>query len=187
MPEQMKIKAQEHGLIRLFAVDLPPESIQTFQTRQFGEGDQDIWPLRDALGATYLDEDFIELFDVADLEELGLAGYMQQGLGIAQQDINEARAQIDQITGHVLIVLSNAFDGLAQDLTPNAPLRWIGTFTEEGSPVQFKPLQSAAAKGSVAETKPAKTQNPHLTLLAAIAALPILIGLIALLVWLVAR
>lgn len=186
MPEQMKIKAQEHGLIRIFAVDLHPEETIAFKERQFVEDDES-WPLKDALGATYLDEDFIEFFDVADLEDLGLAGYMVQGLGIAEKDVDEARAQIEQITGPVLIVLSNAFDGLEQVLTPKSPLRWVGTFKEEGAAVQFKPLQSAAAKGSVAETKPDKAYNPHLTVLAAIVALPILIGLVALIVWLVAR
>lgn len=186
MPEQMKVKAQEHGLIRLFTVDLPPEEIEAFQSRQFGE-DNDHWPLRDALTATYLDEDFIEFFDVADLEELGLAGYMVQGLGIAQKDVDEVSAQIDQISGHVLIVLSNAFDGFVQTLNPKIPLRWIGTFEEEGADVQFKPLKSAAAQGSVAETPQAKASNPHLMILAAIVALPVLIGLFALIVWLVLR
>ncbi|UZD90205.1 hypothetical protein [Cognatishimia activa] len=186
MPEQMKVKAQEHGLIRIFAVDLPPEEADRFDHRTFDD-DLGTWPLRDALGADYLDEDFIEFFDVADLEELGLAGYMVQGLGIARKDVDEVRAQIDQISGHVLIVLSNAFDGFEQTLNPKAPLRWIGTFEEEGADVQFKPLKSAAAKGSVAETPPAKASNPHLMVLTAIVALPVLIGLIALIVWLVLR
>lgn len=184
MPEQMKVKAQEHGLIRIFAVDLPSEEIKAFKSRTF-EGDEDKWPLRYALGATYLDEDFVECFDIADLEELGLAGYMTQGLGIAQADVAEARAQIDQLSGHVVIVLSNAFDGIEQTLSTRAPLKWIGTFKEEGAAVQFKPLQSEAAKGSVAETPDAKARNPHLTLLAAIVALPILIGLLSLIFWLI--
>ncbi|SHH28204.1 hypothetical protein [Cognatishimia maritima] len=185
MAEQMSVSSQEHGLVRVFAVDLPAEDIAAFKERTLS-GDQERWPLRSALGATYLDEDFIELFDVADLEELGLSGYMAQGLGIAADEITEARRQLDTVEGYVLIVLSKAFDGVKQTLTPRRPLRWIGTFKEEGAGVQFKPLQSEAAKGSVSDTPNAKTKNPHLMVMAAILALPILITLIALIVWLIA-
>jgi len=186
MPEQMSVKAQEHGLIRIFSVDLPADQIDNFQDRTYDD-DADGWPLRDALTAKYLDEDFIECFDVAVLEELELTGYMIQGLGISQKDVDEVRTQIENISGHVLVVLSNAFGGFAQELSPQAPLKWIGTFKEEGAEVKFQPLKSDAAQGSVADTPNAKTSNPHLMVLAAIVALPILIGLFALLVWLVLR
>lgn len=186
MPERMTIIAQEHGLIRLFAIDLPPEQIEGFKERRF-DGEAHRWPLKDALTATYLDEDFVECFDVAVLEELGLAGYMVQGLGIAQKDVDDVRAQIESISGHVLIVLSNAFDGVEQTLSPKPPLRWIGTFQEEGTKVQFKPLQSKTTERSVSETPNAKPTNPHFAVIAAIIALPVLFGLVALIVWLAAR
>lgn len=182
MTDKMQIKANEHGLIRLFAVDIPPEDPPAFNA-QSAIG----WPLQNALGAAQLNADFVECFDVSDLEELGLAGYMAQGLGIAEQDIAEARVQIDAIKGPVVIVLSKAFDGIAQDLSPKAPLKWIGTFQEDSPEVQFKPIASAAAKGSLSDTAPPKKTNPHLTLLAAIVALPFLVGVIALIAWLVLR
>ena len=186
MSEQMKVSQHEHGLVRIFAIDLPAEEIDGFRTRSVTE-DDDRWPLRDALGATYLDEDFIEVFDVADLEDLGLHGYMRQGLGISEADLADMKPQINAISAHVLVVLSNAFDGFEQSLNAKTPLRWIGTFKEETAPVQFKPLTSNAARGSVADTPPQKTNNPHLTLLAAIVALPIVIAILALLAWLVLR
>ncbi|MEE2944519.1 MAG: hypothetical protein VX444_05040 [Pseudomonadota bacterium] len=186
MSEQMKVSQHEHGLVRIFVIDLSAEEIDGFRSRSFSEED-DHWPLRDALGATYLDEDFIEVFDVADLEDLGLYGYMRQGLGVSAADLADMKPQIDAISGHVLVVLSSAFDGFEQTLHARAPLLWLGTFKEETAPVQFKPLASEAARGSVADTPPPKTNNPHLTLLAAIVALPIIIGLLALLAWLVLR
>ena len=186
MSEKMKVSQHEHGLVRIFAIDLSAEKIDAFRERRFSD-DDDTWPLRDALCATYLDEAFIEVFDVAELEDLGLHGYMRQGLGISEADLADMKLQIDAISGHVLVVLSSAFDGFEQTLHAKTPLRWIGTFKEETAPVKFKPLASEAARGSVADTPPPKSNNPHLTLLAAIVALPIIITILALLAWLVLR
>ena len=171
---KMQVKPTERGLIRLFSVDLPPEKIKAFNTRTFDDdGDQTSWPLYDALGPNYLDEDFIEYFDVADLEGIGLTGYMTQGLGIADSEIAQDAARLSTLKGHVLIVFSAAFDGIGQTLNPRAPLRWIGTYTEEASKVSFPTLHSDAAKGTLAPPPPEQT-NPHLTLLWAILALPVL-------------
>ncbi len=182
MSEKMQIKAQEHGLIRVFAIDMAAEDIEAF-TRQSANG----WPLQDALNASHLVADYIEVFDLADLDDLGLAGYMVQGLGVATADIAEMRPQLDALTGPVLILLSKAFGGKAQVLAPQAPLRWVCTFREEAARVQFTPLKSQAAKGNLAAPAPQKANNPHLTLLAAIVALPVVVGLLATLLWLVLR
>lgn len=177
----MEVSATERGLVRLFAVDLPADEIETFRTPDTNEdGDLVAWPLKAALGASYLDEDFIELFPVRDLEELGLRGYMVQGLGIAEADVAEDALRLDAVKGSVLVILSNAFGGFAETLAPRAPLRWIGTYKEETAPVTFAPLPSDAARGVVETPGPAKS-NPHLTLLWAILALPVaalLIGVI---------
>ena len=166
---KMQVKPTERGLVRLFVVDLPPEEIKAFNTHATDTA----WPLKDALGATDLDEKRIEFIDVKDLDDLGLSGYMTEGLGIAEKDITPDANRLDALTGHVLIVHSAAFLGNTQTLTPRTPLRWIGTYAEETAPMQFQPLQADAAKGTLASPPPKQT-NPHLTLLWAILALPIL-------------
>jgi hypothetical protein len=184
----VQVSSSERGLVRLFAVDLPSEDMDLFRAQENGaDGALLSWPLKDALGFTYVDEDFIELFPVSDLEELGLTGYMVEGLGIAQKDVDEDSARLAAQKGWVLIVLSAAFDGVAQTLSPKAPLRWIGTYKEDGAPVHFEPLPDASAKGSAptgGETPPAPSSNPHMTLLLALVALP-LVALVlgALLFW----
>jgi len=170
---RMQVKPTERGLIRLFVVDLPPEEIKAFNTHATDTG----WPLQQALGATDLDPARIELFHINDLDDLGLSGYMTEGLGIADKDITPDAARLDALTGHVLIVQSAAFLGNAQTLTPRAPLRWIGTYAEESAPVQFQPLKTDAAKGTLAAPPP-KQANPHLTLLWAILALPVLVAIL---------
>lgn len=173
----MQVSSSERGLVRLFAVDVPPEEIEAFRTQVIGvDGALLSWPLKEALGFTYLDEDFIELFPVSDLEEMGLTGYMIEGLGIAQKDVAEDATRLTAQKGWVLIVLSAAFDGVAQTLSPKAPLRWIGTYKEDGAPVHFEPLPDASAKGPAptqGTVPPAPSSNPHLTLLLAILALPL--------------
>lgn len=167
---RMEVTSTERGLIRLFALDLPPEEIAAFAA----PGPQGRWPLRDSLGASDLDQDHVECFDIADLEELGLGGYMTEGLGIAADEIARDGARLANLSGPVVIVFSAAFAGIAQTLTPRAPLRWIGTYREDSAPVRFQPLPDASARGNLAPARSAPANNPHLTLLWAILALPVL-------------
>ncbi len=161
----------------MFAVDLPGEEIENFRSAKINsDGELSEWPLEDALGFTFLDEDHIELFPVSDLEDLGLTGYMVEGLGIAQKDVEEDAARLAAQKGWVLVVRSAAFDGVAQTLSPKAPLRWIGTYKEDGAPVHFEPLPDASAKGpapTAGQTPPVPSSNPHMILLLALVALPL--------------
>ncbi|WP_299352535.1 hypothetical protein [uncultured Shimia sp.] len=171
---RMEVTSTEHGHIRLFSVDLPSDDLAAF----FTHSDQDVWPFRDALGAKQLDEGFTEYFDVADLEGLGLIGYMTEGLGIDEDEVDEDAQRLSSLSGHVVIVYSSAFCGVAQTLTPRAPLRWIGTYREDGASVSFAPLPSKAAKGILASGAP-KHANAHLNVLLAILALPVLAAILA--------
>ncbi|MEO3414451.1 hypothetical protein AAFO92_07340 [Roseovarius sp. CAU 1744] len=184
MSERFEVAENERGIIRLFSVDLPPEQISAFAEKPLGEENDDTpWPLKEALGAQYLDLDFIELFPITNLTGLGLPGYMVEGLGIAEEDIAEDHARLSSLKGHILIVVSSAFGGFAQTLSPRAPLRWIGTYTEETAPVQFQPLPSETARGNVnTDTKP-RPSNAAMSGRVAMAALLVLALLVVVLVW----
>ncbi|MCW8842144.1 MAG: hypothetical protein OQK00_01880 [Rhodobacteraceae bacterium] len=173
---KMQVKSGEHGLIRLFAID-PADEPPLMSTEPDWDADHTDppWPLRDALGAEYLDSDFIEVFDVADLTGVGLPGYMIQGLGIPEQDIAPDRGRLDALTGHVLIVLSSAFGGFEQTLTPRAPLRWIGTWREEKAPIHFEPLPNPEPAPHLVPRGEKAEMTPHTRVLFAILALPILL------------
>ncbi|WP_270727054.1 hypothetical protein [Shimia sp. Alg240-R146] len=171
----MRVSASEHGLVRLFAVDLPSEDIDAFrETVSDADGEVIDWPLLSALGAYELDEDYIELFNVRDLEGLGLPGYMVQGLGISETDVREDGNRLSTQRGWVLVVLSSAFGRTEQTLSPRRPLRWLGTYKEEGTRARYDPLPSAAAKGAplTPPSTPARRANPYKTVLLAILALP---------------
>jgi hypothetical protein len=170
MSETFHVKSTEHGLVRLFAVDLPPEKIESFDVAE-------------ALGVKALDPAQVELFAVSDLTGLGLSGYLNEGLGIAREELDSAR--LDALTGCVLIVRSAAFQGQSVKLSPKAPLRWVGTYPEESAPVKFEPLPSAAALGDVPPpTSKKRSSDAAMSGRVAMIALLVIFALTALVVWL---
>jgi hypothetical protein len=184
MSDLMKIPAGERGEIRLFNIDLPRSDIDAFT----GEDDEAVGPkVLDALGISELNPDGVEIFDVDDLEGLGLYGYMVQGLGVAEADLKASRREIDALDGFVLVLLSRAFGGKPASLKTKSPLRWVGTFSEERAKVNFEPLPTESAKGVTETPKADIPKSPHLTVLVAIIALPIFALIIGLVVWLALR
>jgi hypothetical protein len=175
MSDRIHIKPTEHGVVRIFDVDLPSEGITGFNLRN------GTWPLRDALGAESLDPAHIDLIAVEDLGELGLAGYLAEGHGISPEDLHEMRGRLAALSGHVLIVTSRAFGGLEQTLSPRAPLHLVATFTEDRPPVSFDPLPSGAARGLTGGKPP--PSDAAMSGRVASVALLVLFALVALVVW----
>ncbi len=152
-----EVAAQEAGVVRLFRIDLPAAEIDAFMANDRAGYDADgagaeapSWPLREALGAEYLDEGFVEVVAVKDIAGLGLAGYLAEGMGIPEEDLAADRAMLDALEGHVLVVGSPAFGGLAQALDPQAPLEPVGLYREAPVRPVIGRIESAAAKGRLA-------------------------------------
>lgn len=145
---KMEVKASERGYVRVFAVSLSRDEAARFVAGPEAEGGD--WPLRDALGAEALDPAWVDLVHPETLDEVGLAGYLTQGLGVAEAELEGARERLAAITEPVVVLPSQAFAGTAQTLAPAAPLRWIGTFREEGAPPVTERLRSASAEGPAA-------------------------------------
>lgn len=145
MSETFQVSATERGVIRIFMANLTTEQAASFTESP----DEDTpAPINRALGVTYLDSDFVELFPLSNLEGVGLAGYLVEGLGVAEADVKPNASRLNAMSGQVLIVLSSAFGDFETTITPTAPLKWIGTYTEESANVKFEPLPSEGAKGT---------------------------------------
>lgn len=185
MSDRFQIPALEHGIVRLFTVNLSADEIPGFSERGDIDGNAS-WPLQDALGIKDLDEEFVEVFAIDDLEDFGLTGYMIEGLGIAEDDISRQRAQLNAIKGFVLIVYSAAFKGIAQALSPKAPLRWIGTYVEDREPVTFAPLPADSAKGNVPAPAKASPSDAAMSGRVATIALLIMFALVGVMIWVAA-
>lgn len=117
MNETLTVPANETGVLRLFALDMPREQIRFL--REPGA-------LDDVLGVAGIDPEHVEIFPVGDLDELGLPGYLIEGHAVPEDQINPRLADT---TGHVMLVHSRAFGGHAATLSLAANLSPLGTYS----------------------------------------------------------
>ena len=133
----MTIPENERGHARLFAVDLPSDQAELLTAGQISE----------LLGVESLPEGGYEYFPVSDLDDLGVAGYLTQGMGMDPGPVRADASRLDALRGHLLVLPSAAVRG--KTLNPRAPLRWIGTYSEAFEPAPMERLQSDAAEGTL--------------------------------------
>lgn len=182
MSDTIQISSRETGVVRVFAVDIPADQIAAFTARN-GR-----WPLREALGAEALDPEYVQVFDVADLAGVGLPAYLTEGHAIPEDQIGPMRARLTAQNGTVMVITSRAFAGEQQVLTPHAPLRLIGSFSETHTPITFGALPDASAQPRQPEVAPApaprKTpSDAAISGRVAMAVLLVLAVLVAAMVW----
>lgn len=147
MSDDLHVSKHETGVTRVFALDLDKEHLASFMHETYGEdGDDYSWPLQTALGAEYLDHDFIEAFPMSDLGEMGLADYLAHGHGVAEDELDAVRASLESQTRAVVIISSSAFRGIEQHLDPTPPLKLLAVFREEPA---IPPMDTLASKGAV--------------------------------------
>jgi hypothetical protein len=136
------IPAHDRLGVRVFTAALTPEEMQRDKASLAPK----------LLGDPDLDPAYVELFDVADLSDIGLAGYLTEGLGVPDAALEADRSLLQGLKGPVLVLLSKALHGRAVTLTPDPRLSLIGTYIEDRPPVHFAPLPSAAAEGVLTPT-----------------------------------
>lgn len=139
----LTIPAHDRDGVHVFTAQLTPDDLQRDKARLAAE----------LLGDPDLDPAFIEIFDVSDLGDVGLSGYLTDGLGVPETAIPDP-ARLDALKGPVLILLSKALHGRAVTLTPDPRLTLIGTYAEERPPVHFEPLPTVGAQGQLTPDLP---------------------------------
>ncbi|NRB16820.1 MAG: hypothetical protein HRU33_04370 [Rhodobacteraceae bacterium] len=137
MDAVLHIPAGERGLIRVFALDMPPE--QTRFLREPGA-------LAQVLGVEEINLDQVEIFPISDLEELGLAGYLTQGCAVPADQLRGDHARLSSLSGHVLLIRSRAFGGVETYLTPARQITLIGAYGEDQTQWAGTSLHSDSAK-----------------------------------------
>jgi hypothetical protein len=181
MSELLQVDAGERGTLRIFSVDIDASA-----RRKILAPKPDTAPTGAALGALlgldWIDPENADLFDTSELDDLGLSGFLSQGAGISDDDLNTHRQLLDRLEGTVLIVYARGFGGADQRLSPAPAVTPVLLLEEAKTAIHFEPLESTAAEGQLAAS--AQTaKNPHLTVLVAILALPILALLIGAVLW----
>ncbi len=141
----LDVATGERGVVRLFALHMPAEQARFL--REPGAADQ-------LLGVSGLDPDQIDIFNVADMEELGLFGYLTDGLGIPHDQVAASQSRIDGLTGWVMVLRSRAFQGKAMILNPAASLTLAAQFHEPGTDWTATAMQTDSAKPFAAPRVP---------------------------------
>ncbi|MEX5577567.1 hypothetical protein [Pseudophaeobacter sp. A-200-2] len=131
------IPAGEHGVIRLFQLDMRLE--QAVFLREPGA-------LAQVLGIDALDMEQVEIFPVSDLEELGLAGYLTEGMGVPEEQIAPDRERLAALEGHVMVIRSRAFGGREMRLTPAEQIQPVATYGTPGTSWSGAPIETESAK-----------------------------------------
>lgn len=166
------IPPTEHHTIRVFTLALPPEELIRLR--------EDPVAVAALLGTSQTNPRFIDIFDVADLDTIGLAQYLIDGNGVAEAQIAADRAMLDAVRGPVLILASGAATGT---LAPSAALTLIGTYAEDIPPVRFDPLPSPSAQGQTGQGK-APMSDARMGGIVATLTLIFMFAFTALVVWL---
>lgn len=138
MDTVLHILAGEHGVVRVFDLDMRPEQARFL--REPGA-------LAQVLGVEEIDLDHIEIFPLSDLEDLGLEGYLNQGCGVPADQLAADHDRLMALNGHVLLIRSRAFGGEEIRLTPAKQLTLIGAYGERLTQWSSStPLQADSAK-----------------------------------------
>ncbi|WP_299947146.1 hypothetical protein [uncultured Ruegeria sp.] len=146
----LTIAPNERGVIRLFALDMRPEEARFL--REPGAAAQ-------VLGVDELDPEQIDIFPVADLEDLGLYGYLNEGCGVSEDQLD--RTRLKAIEGWVMVLRSAAFQGHPANLALDPRVRLLGLFTEEATNWTGGPIETESAKPFSAPQPPPTNNEPR--------------------------
>jgi len=158
------VAPHEHGVLRLFSLNMRPEEAKFL--REPGAVDQ-------VLGVQGLDPKQIDVFPVSDLEELGLFGYLNEGCGVSEDQLD--RNALDAVEGWVLVLRSAAFAGKGATLKPDPRVRLIGLYTEEATNWTGGPIETESAKPFSAPQGTSQDDRPRRIGSAALALLILLV------------
>ncbi|GHG84581.1 hypothetical protein [Pseudodonghicola xiamenensis] len=177
MNDPLSIAAGEHGVTRVFALEMRPEQA-AFQ-REPGAAEQ-------MLGLEGLDHEQIDVIRLADLEDMGLAGYLLDGCGIPEDQIAPDRDRLRALTGWVMVVRSRAFGGHAGRIAPAPGVTLIAAYHDPGTDWSAEPLHARSAEPySAPRISPRAARDRARRIGATL--FGIVMALIALMMWLVIR
>ncbi|NIZ12445.1 hypothetical protein [Phaeobacter sp. HF9A] len=170
--------------VLVFALDMPPEQARFLRdepgalAQVLGLETQGLQP----------DMEQVEIFPVSDLEELGLLGYLHDGLGVSEDDLSAQGMALDGISGWVLILRARAFDATLQHsdvrLVPAQSLHLVARLGEIKTDWSAQGLIPSAAAQPSFDRSPRAARNRARRIGATLFAAVML--LLCLLIWVIA-
>ena len=149
MTETLDLPAQDHGIVRVFALDAEgqgPDDWAPGGTPGAG-GD----PLAQAFGIEAIERDYVEVLRLSDLGGMDLPAYLAQGYGVTAEALAPHRTALEAMEGLAVIALPPAFGPAtgqeAATLPLDARLRLVAALPDPAAPSALPPLSGAAAPG----------------------------------------
>ena len=119
MAELLQVEAGERGTLRIFSIEM-----EAAERRKILAPKADTAPTGAALGALWgvdwIDPDHADLFDVAELDDLGLIGFLTQGAGVSADAYSEHRTALDSLEWANTLVYTRWFPTAATVRDPGA-------------------------------------------------------------------
>ncbi len=135
---KITVPTGETGVTRVFALSMPASEARSLR--------EDTAAQQRALGADQLEARGVEVFAVGDLGEMGLTGYLREGVDVQEDQLKRDAARLSAIDGWVMLVYSSAFSSEAATLDPAPALTLIGTYGQTRPDSAQVDLQAEAAK-----------------------------------------
>ncbi|MDF0601058.1 hypothetical protein P1J78_09980 [Psychromarinibacter sp. C21-152] len=159
MIDPLQIPAGEREVVRVFALDLSATEAEALAESPQSNGAPS--PLAQLLGIDHLERDHVEIFPASDLTGVGLPGYLTEGLGIDEVDVEVDREKLEAETGYIVILHSRAFGGVKTRLTPETPLHLLGVY-RLAQPATPGPMPKADAGAEAEPAAPLQSPPPRL-------------------------
>ncbi len=140
------IKVGEFGTTRVFSLSMTEA--------QAGSLCDDADMQSQLLGAAPQNPQGIEVFPLSDLGEMGLAGFLRDGVDAHPDDIDRDRIKLAALDGWVLLVHSSAYASAGARLSPDPALTLIGTYAQTPTKKATDLLQAEAAAPYTGVTPP---------------------------------
>jgi len=141
-----RVVAGEAGHVRLYTIDTEHPEGAALRAALVAD-DGSAGPLvAGALGVGHVDSQWITLVPIADVRAIGLATYLRAGHDIPDDQLAAQSAVLGRAAGHLLLVMSPAFQGRAETITPAPCLAPLAHFTRR--------REAAAAPTPAPDPKP---------------------------------
>jgi hypothetical protein len=169
MTDRLDIPAHDHGALYVLTHEGRHDLALSDQT------------MIEMLGPVMLNLDYVELIAHADRGPTTLPDLIRQGYDMP---LTQDQAQtLSTLSGHVLLIMSRAFDGVAQSLDLPRQTRLVIVLRDAPAPLQDGKITSEAGKGTL-NGPPAKGKSDaRMSGMVATFALLVMFALVALMVW----
>lgn len=134
--DPLTVSGHEFGTVRVFTTALEADEASNITAQN----------VHRLLGDVTLNAEKVQIVPTKALEGLGLTGYLREGYGISPADLAGRAAQLDAVSGLLVLLPASAFDGAAQTIEPHPSMRFLGLFREEKAepPRQMSRPESAS-------------------------------------------